>query len=296
MRRLIINADDLGLTEGVNRAIAEGHRDGIITSATLMANGRAFHHALSEIKSLPPTPHSHLNVGCHVVLIDGSPVLAPAAVPSLLAAGSPDPSRFRSRLASFACAALSGRLHQDEVAAEAAAQIRKLQSAGVAVSHVDSHKHTHMFPEIVRPLLRAAKECGVRAIRNPFTAFGPGDLARVAARPALWNRYLKLRALGQFHHEFRRRISDAGLLTTDGICGVIETGSLNQKSFAALMEKLPQGTWELVCHPGYDDPDLAGTSTRLRSSRFLELEILTSAEARQTITRNGIELISFSDL
>ena len=296
MRRLIINADDFGLTEGVNRAIVEGHRDGIITSATLMANARAFDHAVSEIKSLPPLLPTQLSVGCHIVLIDGSPVLAPGVVPSLLAANSPDPSQFRSRLSSFARAALLGRIHPDEIAAEAAAQIKKIQSAGVAVSHIDSHKHTHMFPKIARPLLRAAKECGVRAIRNPFTAFGAGDLARVAARPGLCNRYLQLRALAGFHQNFRRSVSDAGLVTTDGICGVIDTGSLNHKSFAAIMEKLPQGTWELVCHPGYDDPDLARTGTRLLSCRSLELEVLTSSEARQTITRNGIELISFSDL
>ena len=296
MRRLIINADDFGLTEGVNRAIVEGHRDGAITSATLMANGRAFGHAVSELKSLPPLTSHRLSVGCHVVLIDGLPVLPPETVPSLLAANLPEASQFRSRLASFARAALLGRLQPDEAAAEAVAQIMKIQNAGVTVSHIDSHKHTHMFPKILRPLLRAAKDCGVRAVRNPFTAFGAGNFARIALRPGVWNRYLPLRALAGFQQSFRRSVSGAGLVTTDGICGVIDTGSLNQKSFAAIMKTLPQGTWELVCHPGYDDEDLLRTGTRLRLSRVRELEILTSPEARQAITRNGIELISFSDL
>ncbi len=296
MRRLIINADDFGLTPGVNRAIVQGHRDGVVTSATLMANAPAFNDAVSEIRSNVTSPSRALSVGCHFVLIDGSPVLSPDAVPSLMIENGDGPKTFNTRLTSFARTALLGRLNPEEIAAEAAAQIRKIQTAGITVSHVDSHKHAHMFPNVARPLLQAAKDCGVRAVRNPFSAFGGGDLGRFATRPGFANRYLKLLALGRFHRGFRRIVAAMGMATTDGACGIMDTGTLDLKSFAALLAKLPQGTWELVCHPGYNDEDLARAGTRLLASRATELEILTSSEARQMIARNGIELISFNDL
>ena len=161
MRRLIVNADDFGLTSGVNRAIAESHQRGIVTSATLMACGGEFEQAASLTKTMP-----QLSVGCHVVLVDGRPLSTTSASSSLLLSNSPP--QFRNNLVSFATAAATGRLDEGQIEAEITAQIAKLQSTGVAVSHLDSHKHTHMFPAVLRGMLRAAKSCGVRALRNPF--------------------------------------------------------------------------------------------------------------------------------
>src|SRR6478672_13777656 len=145
MRRLIVNADDFGLTSGVNRGIVEAHSRGIVTSASL-------------VSQVP-----HLSVGCHVVLVDGVPTTQPAAVSCLLANGS---GNFRQSLMQFAAKAVSGRLDSEEIEAEITAQIRKLQAAGIHVSHLDSHKHTHMFPAVFKPLLRAAQACGIWAVRN----------------------------------------------------------------------------------------------------------------------------------
>ena len=181
MRRLIINADDFGLTAGVNRAIVEAHERGVVSSATLMANGQAFDEAVKLAGSRP-----RLGVGCHIVLVDGTPLVRDAATRTLLDGGSAGAPRFREGIARFAALALLGRLAPDEIEAEATAQIRKLQSAGIAVTHLDSHKHTHMFPQVFRPLLRAAKACGVTAIRNPFERI---RAAEVASRPALWQRW-----------------------------------------------------------------------------------------------------------
>src|SRR5712672_3642287 len=161
MRRLIVNADDFGLTSGVNRAIVESHTRGIVTSATLMANGRGFEDATRLAKTVP-----RLSVGCHVVLIDGEPVLDAAQIPSLTSSNSGG-VRFRDGLKSFAARALTGRVNEREIELEATAQIRKLESAGISVSHLDTHKHTHLFPTVLRPVLRAARSCGVRAVRNP---------------------------------------------------------------------------------------------------------------------------------
>ena len=155
MRRLIVNADDFGFTSGVNRAIVEAHTRGVVTSSTLMANGPAFAEASLLAKGNP-----RLSVGCHVVLIDGDPVVDSQQLPSLTAQG-----HFRDGLKTFAARAIAGRMNAEEIRAEATAQIRKIQAAGISVSHVDTHKHTHLFPKILRPVLHAAAECGRCAIR-----------------------------------------------------------------------------------------------------------------------------------
>ncbi len=290
MRRLIVNADDFGFTAGVNRAIIEAHTRGIVTSATLMAKGRAFEDAVSLAKTAP-----RLSVGCHVVLIDGEPVLEAKVLPSLISANRHSP-RFRDGLKSFAARALAHRLNAYQIESETIAQIRKLQSAGVNVSHVDTHKHTHLFPSVLRPLLHAAGNCGVRAVRNPFgprTPLKSGDLFR---RPGLWTRYAETGILRPLALKFRDAARRAGLVTPDGTLGIVVTGALNEKLFRAIATVIPEGTWEFVCHPGYNDADLMSAKTRLRESRETELRVLTMPEARQLLSDRGIVLISYRDL
>jgi hopanoid biosynthesis associated protein HpnK len=286
VRRLIVNADDFGLTAGVNRGIVEAHAVGIVTSTTLMANSAAFDDAVQLARS-----HPKLSVGCHLVLIDGSPLLAADKVPSLM-----DPSKrshFRQNISGFACRALSGRLHANEIEAEATAQIRKLQSAGIQVSHIDTHKHTHMFPQVLRPLLRAAQACGARAVRNPF---GWMAFSGIANRPQLWQRYSQVKLLNLLERKFRRAVADAGMITTDGSVGVVATGALDDRLFHFILETLPEGTWEFVTHPGYNDADLAGIHTRLRESRDVERQILSNPAIRELLRHEGIHQISYRDL
>jgi len=286
LRRLIVNADDLGLTPGVNHAIAEAHHSGAVTSATLMATGAAFDHALSVARSLP-----RLGIGCHVVLLDGKPVLSDKAIPDLIDAGSPD--LFHPTLASFAQRAATGRISAGQIEAEATAQIRKLQEAGIAVSHLDTHKHTHMLPQVLRPLLRAARACGVRAVRNPFE---PLRLSLLAGHKELWRQFTKVSLLSWLAGRFRAEVRRAEMLTCDGSIGIVTTGFLNQTLLNRLLDWLPDGTWELVCHPGYLDADLDRVHTRLRESRVTELQILTSEQTRRLLVRNGIRLINYHDL
>ena len=286
MRRLIINADDFGLTQGVNRAIVEAHCHGIVTSATLMANGQAFEDASRRASSI-----SRLSIGCHVVLVDGLPVLR-GKTPTLSNRQFDDGRLYRS-LSGFALRAISGNIETDEIEAEATAQIRKLQTAGVVVSHLDTHKHTHMLPSVLRPLLRAARSCGVPAMRNPF---GPVHISVVAKRPRLWKQFSKVRVLNRLGRTFRRSVQDAGMLTPDGTVGIVATGAMDARLFESIVNSLPEGTWELVCHPGYNDADLGSIRTRLRESRALELQILTSPEAREILARSGVQLISYREL
>ena len=284
MPRLIVNADDFGLTSGVNRAIVEASRNGVVTSATLMANSQAFQDAVDLAKVEP-----QLKVGCHIVLIDGEPLCGGL---NSLTKGA---SKFRSSIKDFAIAAVRKRIAPDEIQREAEAQIRKTQSAGIAVTHVDTHKHTHLFPHVLRPVLKAAKACGVGAVRNPFEP--PRTWPRhLMAIPSLWMRVIQVALLQKFAASFRRIVSEEDMLTTDGTIGVSATGNLNQKLLNEITQALPEGTWELVCHPGYLDADLEAAGTRLLHSRQVELAALTSEETKQNLTERGIQPISYADL
>lgn len=281
MRRLIINADDFGLTAGVNRAIVEGHLNGVVSSTTVMACGQRFEDAAALARQAPG-----LSVGCHLVLVDGTPAASAAQIPSLIGASD---GHFREKLLNFACLALAGKLDPGQIEAEAMAQIQKLQKAGIAVSHLDSHKHTHMFPVVLRGMLGAAKKCGVRAIRNPFEPL-------VFAKLARWKRQFQLRMMSSFRRNFRRALQDAGMATPDGCIGVAVTGGLNEETFRQLIESLPEGTWEFVSHPGYNDRELDAVRTRLRESREKELAILTSDTSKEVLQREQVQLISYREL
>lgn len=288
-----MNADDLGLTSGVNRAIVEAHRDGVVSSATLMAttHDASFREAVEAVRGLPG-----LSVGCHVVLVDGAPVSAPGAVDTLLAIRSGEPECFYSSLSAFAARATMGGFDREQLVLEITAQIRKIQAAGIEVSHLDSHKHTHIFPEILRAMLRAAKICGVRAIRSPFVPIKAIMSQSFAGRRALLKRYGQVRILNTFAGNFRRQTSRAGLRFPDGVIGVIETGSMDGVLLRQAIEGLPEGTWELVCHPGYADNDLRAVRTRLVESRERERSLLTSPELKEFLERQKIQVISYREL
>jgi chitin disaccharide deacetylase len=289
VRRLIVNADDFGFTPGVNRAIVEAHLRGIVTSSTLMASGRAFDDAVRLAKTAP-----RLSVGCHVVLIDGAPVLDSAQLPSL-AAPRWGAARFGDNLKAFIARALTGRLNADQIEAETTAQIRKLQSEGIEVSHLDTHKHTHLFPSVLRPVLAAARVSGIRAIRNPFGPRKPLRSSELLRRPNLWTRYAEVRVLRSLARRFQETATREGFLTPDGTLGIEVTGALDETLFRAIAEIIPEGTWEFVCHPGYNDADLRSAKTRLRESRETELRVLTLPEAGEMLSSRGVALISYRD-
>src|SRR5215475_12352638 len=275
VRRLIVNADDFGLTRGVNRAIIEARARGIVTSTTLMANSAAFEEAVEFAKL-----DNGWSIGCHLVLLDGSPLCESSRVSSLIEAKNGQ--AFRDGVAGFAARALTGRIDPEHVEAETTAQIRKLQSNGLKVSHVDTHKHTHMFPAALEGILRAARTCGITGIRNPFEV--------VAAN------FARVQTLRGLAGGFRRAVARAGLRTPDGTLGIVATGHLDGSLFQNIAENMPEGTWEFVCHPGYVDSDLDGVRTRLRRQREEELAVLTSPEAKSALERRGIALISYYQL
>lgn len=289
MRRLIVNADDLGLTEGVNRAILETHHNGIVSSATLMANGAAFDHAVELARSAP-----ELSVGCHVVLVDGVPVMERETASSLLSKRT-SRTEFPRQLSTVAMRAVLGRLDREQMVAEIVGQVRKIRSAGIQVTHFDTHKHTHIFPAVLDALIGAALICGVPALRNPIVPDHPMEAMELARRPGLWKRYGQVKMLRQFGKRFRERVKRAGLMTPDGVIGVVETGSFDRALLVEAIENLPEGTWELVCHPGYDDDELRSVGTRLTESREEERRLLTSPEMRELLEERGVRVISYRE-
>jgi predicted glycoside hydrolase/deacetylase ChbG (UPF0249 family) len=280
-RRLIINADDFGLTEGVNRAILELNAAEVLPSATLIATGRAFRDAVHSA-----FVQTSLGVGCHVVLVDGRPELHPAELPSLAPEG-----RLRSNLTTFMVDLFGGRIASREIEREAVAQIRQVQSAGITVTHLDTHKHTHMFPRVLGPLIRAARACNVPAIRNPFEPDWSVRLTEKAPR----TRRLQVRTLRLFREQFLRAVRAARLRTTDGALGVLATGTFDAAYVLRLLRNMPPGTWELVCHPGYVDGGLRRAGTRLVTTRETERLALLDALERPPDDLPRIDLLHYGE-
>ena len=282
--RLIINADDFGLTCGLNRGIADLYRAGALSSATLMSNGAAFEDAVALTKQLPG-----LGIGCHVVLVDGDPLSSPTRIPTLL---GPDRRRLRPSLAAFARAALLGQLDESEIEQETSAQIMRLLDAGIHPTHLDSHKHTHLFPAVLRPILRAAERFGIAAIRNPFEQ--PWSLRLGRGRLGRRVQIQLLRMLQRNFHA-QPQIREGRVRTTQGAIGVLATGDLDKETLTLPLKHLPAGTWEFVCHPGFSDEELEKTSTRLVRERDVEREALL-AVVPEVLASHSIRLISFSVL
>ena len=230
--RLILNADDFGLTAGINRAIGELHSAGVLTSATLMATGPAFDDAVAVARA-----HPSLGVGCHIVLTDGTPVSPPESIPSLL---GPDGKSFRPSLFDFLQALFRGRIQQDEVAREALAQIEKLQRAGIAVTHIDTHKHTHLFPAIARPLLEVAERTTSAPSAIPSNRPGASRSTKAAARAASASVSRPPAPRFDAHPQLR----NGRILTTDGTVAISATGQLDAATLAQVLAAAP-APWHL---------------------------------------------------
>ncbi len=279
-RTLIINADDLGLTPGVNDGIFESHDLGVLTSASLFANAPATADAISRARTRPL-----LDVGCHLALVDGEPTLPPARVPTLVG----EDGRFRPSWRPFIADALRRRISLDDVERELTAQIDRLRGDHVNLTHLDSHKHVHLFPPIFAIVVRVARRFGIGVVRVPFerswSVRGDALQRRVARRQALFNL-----GMWPWAHAARRRAAAHGLRTPE-FSGLIHTGVLNAEAIAATLRSLRPGATELMVHPGHVDPALARMHTRLLTSREQEVQLLLAGHTRDLIAGERIELV-----
>jgi hopanoid biosynthesis associated protein HpnK len=290
VKRLIVNADDFGLSEGINQAVMLGHRQGIITSATLMANGAGFATAVEMARTA-----AALGVGVHLNLTEGTPVSAPSGIPSLVNARG----LFTHTVAQLGWHSLAGSISLLEVERELRAQIEKVLAAGVAVTHLDGHKHVHLTPAIGRIVLRLATEYGIRGLRCPCEGFT--DVIWLLrhnprAAPRLLRQYGVSRMLWWQARRVSRACQRAGLQHPAGFYGLTATGFLDTEVLQRIICQLPEGTSELMCHPGYVDDQLQRTPTRLLAQRERELQALVQPEIRRLIAQEGVALISYRDL
>jgi predicted glycoside hydrolase/deacetylase ChbG (UPF0249 family) len=258
LRQLVINADDFGFTRDVNAGIVHAHREGVLTSTTLMANGEAFEDAVRLAHETPT-----LDIGCHLVLVQGISLIT----------GRPFPETPRG--------VLSALVRRDlDLYAELRAQIEKIIGSGISPSHLDSHKHTHIVPSVFNVVVRLAQEFRIPFVRLPLDRTAPYARFPCALVDPLYRR------MGQ------RR----GVRMTDHFIGFRLTGTLNEQSFAAALDTLEEGSTEFMCHPGYLGSELQSASTRLKESRVRELEALTSPRIRQALSEAGIRLATFRTL
>jgi predicted glycoside hydrolase/deacetylase ChbG (UPF0249 family) len=287
LKNLIVNADDLGWTDGVNRGIVEAFRRGIVTSASLLANGAAFAGGVEAARSAPG-----LGVGVHLNLSDGPPIADKETVTSLLN----DEGEFAGGPESLLLRRARRGISLREVELEWDAQIRKLRNAGIEPTHLDGHKHVHMLPGLFEVALRLAKRHGIGAIRVALEAStlraalssGTNQNAGKVMKQGVQARGLKLLA-----RDAREQAERVGISTADYFCGIAQTGELTREGLTQFLKSLPEGSTELMVHPGYTDDALRQSATRLQDSRQTELEILTDTGIRNLVASQGIRLIDY---
>ncbi len=277
-KQLIVNADDFGFTPDVNQGIVEAHRRGILTATTLMANGAAFDDAVRLARETPS-----LDIGCHLVLISGKSLLTGRAYPLTV-----------PRLA----AALARR--EIRPYEELKAQVEYILDAGIRPTHLDTHKHTHLAPPVLDAVARIAEEFGIHWVRRPFDF--PMNALRRRKDPATVPvvvpvvKRLTSSALGLLRRRFHRVLTSHGCRTTDHFAGFQITGRFHTAQLVDLLAMLPEGSTELMCHPGRCGEALRGERTRLKESRERELEALIAPEVRVAAERNGVELVGYARL
>jgi hopanoid biosynthesis associated protein HpnK len=287
MKQLIINADDFGYTRGVNEGIIRAHRDGILTSATLMANGAAFDDAVERAKANPK-----LGVGCHLVLTGGSSVAPREKIPSL----ADSQGRLPHSLGALVTRLSLGAIRTEDIERELSAQLEKIRHAGIELTHVDTHKHTHVHPRVMSAVGRVAQKFGITRVRNPIedardswrTARSEhtGLVLNMAASTAV-------RSVGAWFQSIARR---NGLRFPEHFLGLAITGSVSAAALYRLIDTLPDGRTEIMTHPGLCDTELMTTDTRLNKQRETELDGLLSPEARRLAEAKGVRLISYREL
>lgn len=281
-RQLILNADDFGLTEGVNGGIIRAHRDGILTSATLMANGEAFDRAVALALANPS-----LGVGCHLVLVGGGSVAPPREIPSL----ADSDGRLPRSLGALMVRVSAGKIRRADIERELRAQIEKIQRAGISPTHLDTHKHTHAHPRVLDALGRVAQELGITRIRRPIERLrhawaGKAPVGQLVAASAARTVSLKFSAVSRKYD----------LRSPKNFLGLASTGGLSPAALRRLIETLPEGQTEIMLHPGICDADLIQTGTRLREERELEMNALIDPNVKDAIAARGIQLITYREL
>jgi predicted glycoside hydrolase/deacetylase ChbG (UPF0249 family) len=282
---LIANADDFGWSRGITDGILLAHREGIVTSTTLMANQEASEYALEQAREAP-----RLGVGIHLRLCDGLPVLPAREVPSLVNQAG----KFHS-IAELKRRLWRGKVRGSEIEAEFRAQIGWLKKRGVVPTHADSHHHIHVHPCVAGPFRKALIAEGIRRARPASQQCSPknGTFAGAHAGP-VYRRVLLKAYMDVLQRTVFRPLEspDYRLAAHPRYRGKSE---LLGEAWRAAIENLPPGTYELECHPGISEAGFSETDN-WQQRRELELRLLTDPGLRLLMEENGIERISYAEL
>ena len=279
LRYIIINADDFGRHAEINRAVEEGIEHGCLRSATVMPGGAAFAGAIDIARH-----HEALGLGVHFTLVDGNPILPPEEIPSLVGAEGdflPDHTALLKRY-------LRGGVNLEEVRRELAAQLQKVEATGIPISHVDSHQHMHTLPGIIDIVLDLASRAGIRAVRTPRTplfAGAFGGFGQLVGRLGL-STLARLAAC-----KAHRR----GLLTPDNFAGIVAGEAVSEGELLHLIAHLPQGTTEVMMHPGTKN-DVLQEDSGWQHDFESELAAILSPRVGEALRKAEVEPVNFRHL
>jgi predicted glycoside hydrolase/deacetylase ChbG (UPF0249 family) len=276
--RLIVNADDLGWSEGVTEGILQAHRQGIVTSSTLAANMPAAAGAITLSRNFP-----ELGVGLHLNVCQG-PALSSRGRAELAGA---DGQMNHSGLGLIMLALLRPRRMLPAIQEEFAAQIEFALSMGLKPTHLDSHRHVHAWPPIFRLVMVLAQRYDIAFVRRHREAL-PAGMPPAPAGQRRLSRVLNF--LGGRCHRLAPRLQP-----TLGTLGVAHTGAIDAAALLAVIAALPEGLSELMVHPGLPEGLQAG-QTRLLASREAELRALCDADVRAAISRHRVVLTHYGKL
>lgn len=280
-RRIIINADDFGLCEGVNRAVAQAHSSGVLTSATIMVNMPSAVDAVKIAKELPT-----LGVGVHLNLTEGPPVSKEACVECLIDADG----QFARSPIKLSLLSMAGHSIRNAIRTELAAQIQWVIGRGLKPTHLDSHEHIHAFPGLFSIVYQLAGRFGIRAVRWPFE---PEELSRTPWPLTSEDgrvRALKVRILARIN-----RLQNKDFSKNDILFGLAHTGKIDVNFFKAIALYNSATTAEIMTHPGFSDgPDT--NESRLQHHRKVELEALCSDKTKQYFKDAKIKLVHYGQI
>jgi hopanoid biosynthesis associated protein HpnK len=280
VKRVIVCADDFGLTVEVNKAVEAACRDGVLTCASLMVGEDAVADAVAVAKRLPG-----LGVGLHVVLVDGKPVLPPALIPDLVDAQGRFPTdQLSAGLRFFFKPGVRAQL-----AAEITAQFEAFKATGLTLDHVNAHKHMHLHPTVAKLIIAIGKRYGMRAMRVPSEPPFPVTQAEPA------NYGLGAKAMYWWSRVLRGQIRRAWLASNDHLFGLAWTGQLSEARLNKLIPHLPPGVSEIYSHPA-TSRDLTLTQLMPDYHHEAEFAALVSQKLRQLIAKSGIELTTYAGL
>jgi hopanoid biosynthesis associated protein HpnK len=277
---LIVTADDFGLHEAVNEAVEQASRGGVLTAASLMVAAPAAADAIRRARALP-----RLRVGLHLVLADGCAMLAPDLIPSLAdQVGRMNSRMFVNGVRYFA---FSGVRRQLE--AEIRAQFAAFARTGLALDHVNVHKHFHLHPTLLQMLLRIGRDYGVSAVRVP------DEPLWFASRGGNWFAGANAALLAPWIVLMKRRLRVAQVLHNDRIFGVAASGAMDEAKLLAILARLPPGVTEIYLHPATESGRaIASSMSKYRHAD--ELAALLSPRVRAAIAAGDFGHGGYADV